>query len=69
MECFVNYLTKYNSYFLLKNLRLSHLQFSCSVVSNSVTTWIAARQASLSVTNSQGLLKLSHLKAPRFKHT
>ena len=28
-------------------------QFSRSVVSNSVTPWIAARQASLSFTNSQ----------------
>ena len=28
-------------------------QFSCSVVSDSVTPWTAARQASLSITNSQ----------------
>ena len=34
------------------------VQFSCSVVSNSATSWIAARQASLSITNSQSLLKL-----------
>ena len=33
-------------------------QFSHSVVSNSVTPWTAARQASLSITNSQSLLKL-----------
>ena len=33
------------------------VQFSCSVVSNSVTPWTAARQASLSFTNSQSLLK------------
>ena len=33
-------------------------KFSCSVVSNSVTSWTAARQASLSITNSQSLLKL-----------
>ena len=70
MECFVNYLTKYNSYFLLKNLvHLSHLQFSCSVVSNSVTPWTAARQASLSITSPRSLLKLRHLRAPLFKHT
>ena len=36
----------------------SSVQFSCSVVSNSVTPWTAARQASLSITNSQSLLKL-----------
>ena len=33
-------------------------QFSHSVVSNSVMPWTAAHQASLSITNSQSLLKL-----------
>ena len=33
-------------------------QFSHSVVSDSATPWTAARQASLSMTNSQNLLKL-----------
>jgi len=33
-------------------------QFSCSVVSKSATLWTAARQASLSITNSRSLLKL-----------
>ena len=32
-------------------------QFSCSVVSDSATLWTAARQASLSITNSWSLLK------------
>ena len=32
-------------------------QFSCSVVSDSVTPWTATRQASLSITNSQSLPK------------
>ena len=32
--------------------------FSCSVMSYSATPWTAARQASLSVTNSRSLLKL-----------
>ena len=32
-------------------------QFSCSVVSDSATLWTAARQASLSITNSRSLLK------------
>ena len=31
----------------------SSVQFSCSVVSDSVTPWTAARQASLSITNSR----------------
>ena len=34
------------------------VQFTCSVVSDSVTPWTAAHQASLSITNSQSLLKL-----------
>ena len=38
--------------------RLLSVQFSCSVVSDSVTPWTAARQASLSITNSQSLFKL-----------
>ena len=38
-------------------------QFSCSVVSDSATPWTAARQASLSITNSQSLLKLMSIKS------
>ena len=38
------------------------LQFSCSVMSDSVTWWTAACQASLSVTNSQSLLKLMSIE-------
>ena len=34
------------------------VQFSCSVMSNSVTPWTEACQASLSITNSWNLLKL-----------
>ena len=41
----------------------SSVQFSCSVVSNSVTPWIAARQACLSITNSQSSLKLSSIES------
>ena len=32
---------------------ISSVQFSCSVMSNSATLWTAARQASLSITNSR----------------
>ena len=41
-------------------LALSSVQFSCSVMSNSLRPYelTAARQASLSITNSQSLLKL-----------
>ena len=38
------------------------LQFSHSVVSNSTTPWTAARQAPLSITNSQSLLKLMSIE-------
>ena len=40
------------------------VQFSCSVMSNSLcTTWIAARQAALSITNSRSLLKLVSIES------
>ena len=39
-----------------------HSQFSCTVVSDSVTPWTAARQASLSITNSWSLLKLMSIE-------
>ena len=39
------------------------VQFSSSVVSNSVTPWTAALQASLSITNSQSLLKLISIES------
>ena len=38
-------------------------QFSCSVVSDSVTPWIVARQASLSITDSWSLLKLMSIES------
>ena len=38
-------------------------QFSRSVVSDSVTPWTAAHLASLSITNSWGLLKLMSIKS------
>ena len=41
----------------------SSVQFSHSVVSDSVTPWIAACQASLSITNSRSLLKLMPIKS------
>ena len=37
---------------------ISSLQCSCSVVSAFATPWIAARQASLSITNSHRLFRL-----------
>ena len=44
-------------------IQFSSVQFSCSVVSDSVTPWIAARQASLSITNSQGSLRLTSIES------
>ena len=42
---------------------ISSVQFIHSVVSNSATLWIAACQASLSITNSQSLLKLMSIES------
>ena len=39
------------------------VQFSRSVVSNSATSWPAARQASLSITSSRSLFKLMSIKS------
>ena len=41
----------------------SQYQFSCLVVSDSMTPWIAARQPSLSITNSWSLLKLMSIES------
>ena len=41
----------------------SSVQFSHSVVSDSATPWIAARQASLSITNSRSSLKLTSIES------
>ena len=38
------------------------VQFSCSVVSDFVTPWTAAHQASLYITNSRSLLKLMSIE-------
>ena len=40
--------------------QVSSVQFSCSVVSDSVTPWIAAHQASLSITNSHPSSRWCH---------
>ena len=44
------------------------VQFSHSVVSDSVTPWTAAHQASLSITNSWSLLKLMSINAIQPSH-
>ena len=41
----------------------SSVQFSCSLMSDSVTPCTAARQASLSITNSWSLLKLMSIES------
>ena len=51
-------------HFLLTLLdSFSSVQFSHSVVSDSAIPWIAARQASLSITNSRSLLKLMPIES------
>ena len=49
-----------NVYFIIINAQ--SVQFSCSVVSNSVTPWTAAHQATLSITNSWSLLKFMSIE-------
>ena len=43
--------------------RFSSAQFSRSIMSNSVTPWITAHQASLSILNSRNLLKLMPIES------
>ena len=43
--------------------RINQFSFSRSVVSNSVTPWIAACQASLSITNSRTSLRLTSIES------
>ena len=48
---------------------LSHsIQFSCSVMSDSATPWTAARQVSLSITNSRNLPKLMSIESVMAPH-
>ena len=46
----------------LLSVQFSSVQFSCSVVSDSLTPWIAAPQASLSITNSQSSFRLQSIQ-------
>ena len=48
---------------LVKKVFCFPVQFSCSVVSDSVTPWTAAHQASLSITNSRSLPKLMSIES------
>ena len=50
----------FHSFVFLRNV--TSVQFSCSVMSDSVIPWTAACQASLSMTNSWSLLKLMSIK-------
>ena len=45
------------------HVQCSSVQFSHSVVSNSVTPWITACQASLSITNSRSSLRLTSIES------
>ena len=48
---------------LLLAVQIRSDQISCSVVSNSATPWIAARQASLSITNSRSSPRLTSIES------
>ena len=47
---------------VLMELCIYSVQISCSILSDSATPWTAACQASLSITNSQSLLKLMSIE-------
>ena len=49
-------------YYLIP-VKITSVQFSCSVVSDFATPWIAASQASLSITNSWTLFKLMSIES------
>ena len=51
-----------NSYFILQ-MESVLVQFSHSVLSDSATLWTAAHQATLSITKSQSLLKLTSIES------
>ena len=55
--------TKGNPKYCFLNSILSSVQFSPWVMSNSVTPWTAACQSSLSITNSQSLLKFMSIES------
>ena len=48
---------------VLQIQQLTSVQFSRSVVSDSATPWLAAHEASLSITNSWSLLKLMSIES------
>ena len=48
---------------MIYQCKYSSVQFSHSVVSDSVTPWMAACQASLSITNSRSLLRLMSIES------
>ena len=56
--CIQMFIPKRDNDFLIFCSPLPSVQFSHSVVSDSVTPWTVARQASLSITNPQSLLRL-----------
>ena len=53
----------YNSFIAVVIFKPTSVQFSRSVTSNSATPWIAALQASLSITNSRSSLKLMSIES------
>ena len=55
-------------YLLVGKESFNSVQFSRSVESDSATPWIAARQASLSITNSRSSLRLTSIKSVMPSH-
>ena len=62
LRCMLSELMRCTKNYKAYSRHWSRVQFSHSVVSNSVTPWTAARQTSLSITNSWSLLKLMSIE-------
>ena len=61
--CIQSLIENFSAYCVRKCILFSSVQFSCSVVYDSLPTpWTAACQASLSITNFQSLLKLMSIE-------
>ena len=58
-----NHLYPHSLLLIRFNICIISVQFSCSVMSDSLRTWTAEWQASLSITNSWSLLKLMSIES------
>ena len=65
---FKNCIESFTHYIYLSMFQFSSVQFSHSVLSDSVTPWTTARQSSLSIANSWSLLNLMSIELRSSNH-